>query len=198
MRESPVTRASLLARLRDPQDADAWRQFVQVYAPVVYGFARKRGLQDADAADLMQDVLRAVVMNAGRLEYDPRRGSFRAWLYTVTRNTLANFLDGRRRHARGSGSTGAQERLEEQTAADEVASALWDREYERQLFAAAAEQVRGEFQEATWRAFWLTAVDGKSAAEAGAGLGMSPGAVYVAKSRVLARLREQVRQAQEE
>ncbi|HJT75868.1 MAG TPA: sigma-70 family RNA polymerase sigma factor [Gemmataceae bacterium] len=198
MHESPVTRASLLARLRDPQDADAWRQFVQVYAPVVYGFARKRGLQDADAADLMQNVLRAVVMNAGRLDYDPRRGTFRAWLYTVTRNKLANFLDGRRRQARGSGDTATQERLEAQTAQEDDASALWDREYERQMFAAAAERVRGEFQEGTWRAFWMTAVDGKSAAEAGGALGMSPGAVYVAKSRVLARLRDQVRQWQEE
>src|SRR5438445_11094512 len=110
MEQSPATRASLLVRLRDPHDKEAWAQFVQVYAPVVYGFARKRGLQDADAADLMQDVLRAVLMNAGRLDYDPSRGSFRPWLYTVTRNKLANFLHGRRRHERGSGRNGARDR----------------------------------------------------------------------------------------
>src|SRR5205823_3239375 len=88
MDELPATRASLLVRIRDGQDAEAWRQFVRVYAPVVYGFARKRGLQDADAADLMQEVLRSVAAAAGHLEYDPRRGSFRGWLYTVTRNKL--------------------------------------------------------------------------------------------------------------
>ena len=95
MPETPLTRASLLVRLRDGHDREAWRQFVELYAPLVYSFARQRGLQDADAADLMQDVLRAVVMNAGRLDYDPRRGTFRAWLYTVTRNKLANFLESR-------------------------------------------------------------------------------------------------------
>src|SRR5262249_24828175 len=77
MAEIPPTRASLLVRLRDPQDEEAWTQFVQRYAPVVYGYARKQGLQDADAADLTQDVLRAVVGAVGRLEYDPARGSFR-------------------------------------------------------------------------------------------------------------------------
>ncbi len=197
MEESPATRASLLVRIRDGQDKEAWRQFVQVYAPVVYGFARKRGLQDADAADLMQEVLRSVAKAAGRLEYDPRRGSFRGWLYTVTRNKLYNFLDGRRHQVRGSGDSGAQERLEEQ-AAPEGAESLWDREYERRLSALAMERVRGDFQEATWRAFWMTAVEGKSAREAGEALRLSPGAVYVAKSRVLARLKDEVRRLQEE
>src|SRR4051794_28075980 len=98
MEQPPATRASLLVRLRDPQDGEAWRQFVQLYASVVYGFARRRGLQDADAADLMQDVFRAVSAAIGRLDYDPQRGSFRSWLYTVTRSKLYNFLDGQKRH----------------------------------------------------------------------------------------------------
>src|SRR5438552_1369435 len=85
MPESPQTRASLLVRLRDGHDREAWRQFVDLYAPLVYGFARRRGLQDADAADLMQDVLRAVSGAAGRLDYDPAKGTFRSWLFTVTR-----------------------------------------------------------------------------------------------------------------
>src|SRR3954447_24581317 len=159
MLDAPPTRASLLVRIRDGRDHEAWRQFVQVYAPVVYGFARKRGLQDADAADLMQEVLRSVASAAGRLNYDPKRGSFRGWLYTVTRNKLYNFLDGRRRQVRGSGDSGAQELLEGQAAPDVGTESLWDREYERRLSALAMERVRGEFQEATWRAFWLTAVE---------------------------------------
>jgi RNA polymerase sigma-70 factor (ECF subfamily) len=86
MADSPTTRPSLLVRIRDPQDSQAWTQFVEVYAPLVYGFARKHGLQDADAADVTQDVLRAVAGAAGRLEYDPQRGSFRGWLLTIVRN----------------------------------------------------------------------------------------------------------------
>src|SRR5437660_7551812 len=112
MLESPATRASLLVRLRDGGDAGAWQEFVQLYAPVVYGFARKRGLQDADAADLMQEVFRSVAGAAGRLEYDPKRGSFRGWLYTVTRNKIYTFLDSQRRQVRGSGDSGAQALLD--------------------------------------------------------------------------------------
>src|SRR5881275_2606711 len=103
MEEAPTTRASLLVRLRDGQDVQAWREFVKLYAPVVYGFARKRGLQDADASDLMQEVLRSVAGAVGRLDYDPGRGTFRGWLFTVTRNKLYSYLNGRRRHERGSG-----------------------------------------------------------------------------------------------
>ncbi len=86
MATGPVTRPSLLVRIRDLADQKAWEQFVELYARLVYGFARKRGLQEADASDLTQEVLRAVAAAATRLEYDPGLGSFRAWLYTVTCN----------------------------------------------------------------------------------------------------------------
>src|SRR5437879_10263798 len=160
MQESPATRASLLVRLREGDDAEAWQEFVHLYAPIIYGFARKRGLQDADAADLMQDVLRSIASAVGRLDYDPRRGSFRSWLYTVTRNKLYSFLDGQRRQPRGSGDSGAQQLLEEQVGPDDSAAA-WDQEYQRRLFAWAADQVRAEFQESTWHAFWQDAVEGR-------------------------------------
>jgi RNA polymerase sigma factor (sigma-70 family) len=198
MEQSPATRASLLVRLRDPHDQEAWGQFVQLYAPVVYGFARKRGLQDADAADLMQEVFRSVAGAAGRLDYDPKRGSFRGWLYTVTRNKIYTFLDGQRRQVRGSGDDGAQTLLEEQAGREDGTGELWDQEYERGAFAWAAERVRGEFHESTWQAFWLTAVDGQGARDVGRQLGLSPGAVYVAKSRVIARLRDEIRELEEE
>src|SRR5258707_2128365 len=91
MAEIPPTRASLLLRLRDPQDEAAWRQFIDLYAPLVYGYARKQGLQDADAADLSQEVLGAVAGGVGRLEYDPQRGAFRNWLFTVVPRKLSNW-----------------------------------------------------------------------------------------------------------
>ena len=189
MEEAPTTRASLLIRLRDGQDVEAWRDFVQLYAPVVYGFARKRGLQDADASDLMQEVLRSVAGAVGRLDYDPHRGTFRGWLFTVTRNKL---LDLREKLSRGqaAGGTSAQEVFGQQPAPED--EALWDEEFRRHVFAAAAEQVRKEFEDASWQAFWATAVEGKKAPEVAHALGISVGAVYIAKSRIQARLKERV------
>ena len=189
MSAMPTTRASLLVRLRDPGDGDAWRQFVQIYGPVVYGFARRRGLQDADAADLMQEVLRGLMTSARRLDYDPKRGSFRSWLFTVTRNKL---IDLREKQQRGQamGGSSAQDMFEQQPARED--ESLWDEEFQRQLFSVAAAQVKGEFEQTTWSAFWSTAVDGKKPPEVAAELGISVGAVYIAKSRVQARLKERV------
>ena len=100
--QSPLTRASLLVQLRDGGNNTAWHEFVQRYGPVVYGFARKRGLQDADAADIMQDVLRSVNHSIARLDYDRQRGSFRGWLFTITRNKIFNFLAARKTRRRTS------------------------------------------------------------------------------------------------
>ena len=198
MVDSASTRPSLLVRIRDRRDQQAWAEFLEIYAPLVYGYVLKRGLQDADAADLTQEVMRAVAGAAPRLEYDPRRGSFRGWLFTVVRNELRDFAAARRRPGTGSGDTDAQRLLEQQPdrAVDEAA--LWEREYERQLFAWAAEQVRRDFQETTWQAFWLTAVQGKSGKEAAKVLGLTTAAVYLAKRRVMARLKEQIEQLQAE
>jgi RNA polymerase sigma-70 factor (ECF subfamily) len=198
MGDVPDTRPSLLLRIRDAGDGQAWGQFVDLYTPLVYNFARKRGLQDADAADLAQEVLRAVAGAARRLEYDPRRGSFRAWLFTVVRNKLRNFLDSRKRHDQVHGGSEARALLEEQPGREEGQEAQWEREYEQRQFAWAAGQVRGGFQEATWQAFWQSAVEGRSPQEVAKSLGLSVGAVYIAKSRVLARLREEIRQLQGE
>jgi RNA polymerase sigma factor (sigma-70 family) len=198
MGDSPMTRPSLLVRIRDQQDQAAWSQFVEIYAPLIYGFARKHGLQDADAADMAQDVLRAVLRGAGRLDYDPKRGSFRGWLFTVVRNKLRTFLTRRKNPAQGSGDTGAHELLQQQPAPQEDVEALWSQEYERRLFSWAAEQVRGQVQEPTWQAFWQTAVDGKSGKEVAESLGMTVAAVYLCKGRVMAKLKEQIRQARAE
>jgi RNA polymerase sigma factor (sigma-70 family) len=198
MADSPSTRPSLLVRIRDAHDRQAWAEFVDLYAPLVYGFARKHGLQDADAADLTQEVLRAVSQAAARLEYDPRRGSFRGWLFTIVRNKLRNFLAGRKRHAQGTGDTDVQKVLQGQPAPGPDAAALWDRDYEQRLFAWAAAQVRDGCQETTWQAFAQTAVEGKDAREVARDLGMTVAAVYLAKSRVLARLKEIIRQCQGE
>lgn len=190
--DSPVTRASLLVRLRDRTDQVAWSEFVDLYSPVIYGFARKRGLQDADAADLMQDVLRSVSNAIERLDYDPKQGSFRGWLFTITRNKVFNHLSARKGKARGTGDTGAHAQLASYPDQSPDLDAAWEQDYQRQLASLALNEIRSEFQPKTWEAFWRTAVDGEGASEVARRLSMSAGAVYVAKSRVLARLKDEV------
>jgi RNA polymerase sigma-70 factor (ECF subfamily) len=188
----PTTRFTLLARLQDPANQLAWEEFVAVYEPAVYGFARKKGLQDADARDLCQDVLRAVALAIERWEPDPRRGSFRAWMFRIARNMLINFCTQRRRHTRGSGDSQLHRVLAEAPARRNGDSALYEAEYRRQLFAWAADIVRGEFADSTWQAFWQTAVEGRETKVVAAALDMSAGAVYIARSRVIARLRARI------
>jgi RNA polymerase sigma-70 factor (ECF subfamily) len=191
MTESPTTRLSLLVRLRDAEDVQAWSDFVGLYAPLVYGMARRHGLQDADAADLTQDVLRALVNAVPQFRYDPARGRFRGWLFTVARNQLRKFLNARRRRPVLSGDPGAEVLLQQAPAPEEEQE--WEQEYQARLFEMASERVRDCFRPATWQAFWRTSVEGADASAVGASLGMSVGAVYIARTRVLARLREEVR-----
>jgi RNA polymerase sigma-70 factor (ECF subfamily) len=189
MPDLPLTRPSLLVRIKDLGDREAWQQFVDLYGPVVYGFGRQRGLQDADAGELTQEVLRAVAAASGKLDYDPRRGAFRSWLYTIARNKLYDFWLARSRQPQGSGDSDVQARLEEEPARDE---ALWDDQCEQHLFAWASERVRGEFAASTWQAFWQVAVEGKKPRQAAEDLGLSVAAVYIAKGRVLARLKKEI------
>jgi RNA polymerase sigma factor (sigma-70 family) len=195
MAEHPVTRPSLLLRMRNAADAAAWSQFVDVYAPLIYGFARKQGLQDADAADLLQDVLRSIAGAISRLDYDPRRGSFRGWMFTIARNQMRDFIARRTSSVQGSGDTGVRNLLEQQPESDE---AEWNIEYERRVFAWAAEETQKEVEAATWQAFWQTAVEGKSGKDVAADLQLSVAAVYLAKGRVMKRLKERIASLQDD
>lgn len=192
MSHVPLTQPSLLVRLKDAHDREAWERFVDLYAPLVYAFVRKRGLQDADAADLTQDVLRQVASAAKSLIYDPRRGSFRGWLFTVVRNRLTDHFRAAARREHGSGDSD-QWRVVSDQLVSETDSAEWDAAYERQLFDYAARHVRADFAETTWSAFWETAVEGREGRIVAAELGLTVAAVYLAKGRVMARLKEQVK-----
>jgi RNA polymerase sigma factor (sigma-70 family) len=194
--EQPKTRPSLLARLRDVRNGDAWSEFVAIYSPLVYRYSRRRGLQSTDAADVTQDVFRAVARSMERFEYDPSRGRFRAWLITVTRSKLRDLLARRERESQGVGGTAAQERLDAVASSDQE-EAFVEGEYQRCLFDWAATEVRAEFEETSWQAFWQTNVEGKSTQEVAASLGISVGAVYIARSRVLARLRQKISQVED-
>jgi RNA polymerase sigma-70 factor (ECF subfamily) len=198
MTEAPRTHPSLLVRLRDFHDRQAWHEFVDLYAPVVYGYARKRGLQNADAADLTQEVLSQVAEGIGRFDYDPRRGSFRGWLFTLVRRRLSDWRARRNGRSHGSGDPAVHHRLQEQAAPAAEESTAWEHEYRLGLFAWAAERVRPAVLETTWQAFWQTAVEGRSGKEVAADLSVSIAAVYLAKNRVMARLRKEIQQQLEE
>jgi RNA polymerase sigma-70 factor (ECF subfamily) len=190
MSELPTTRQSLLLRVRNPADADAWSQFVSIYLPLMHRYCMKRGLQDADASDVAQDVLRSISRAIGKFAYDRSKGNFRNWLFTITRNRLRDHLKRQQRPGQGSGQTTVQDLLAEHPEPQENVD--WDRDCRLRIFEWAAEQAREQFQESTWRAFRMTAVEGRPAEEAARATGLSVGAVYIAKSRVLARLRELV------
>jgi RNA polymerase sigma-70 factor (ECF subfamily) len=190
MADIPSTRLSLLARLRDVQDHAAWSDFVRLYAPAVYRFARRQGLQDADAADLTQEVLRSVAGSIGRLDLDPCRGRFRSWLFTLAHRRLCDLQLQQRRQTQGSGDTGVAQALLEQP--DRAEEQRWNEDLEREIFRCAADKVRPDFGETTWQAFWRTAVEGQSGREAAAALGLSVAAVYLARGRVMVRLKEQI------
>ena len=192
MTNGTTTRVSLLIRIRDADDNDAWAQFTQVYGPLLHRYARKHGFQDADAADLTQDVLREVSKAIGEFEYDPKVGKFRSWLFTVARYMLNRMRTKRRRQPLAPGDSLVQQALANVPAADLEDSAFWEEEYEQRLFEWAADEICGQFHENTWRAFWKTGIDGLKPKDVAHELGISVGAVYVAKNRVLARLKEKI------
>jgi len=194
MDEIPKTRPSLLVRIRDSQDERAWTQFVEIYEPLVYRLARHRGFQHADAVEITQEVFLAVALAIERWEPDPSRGKFRTWLFRIARNLMINWLAREGRHPRATGDTEVRHLLEGQPAPADEKSALFDQEYKRQTFRWAAEQVRGEFRDATWKAFWRTSVEGEPIKQVADVLGLSVGAVYIARSRVMARLRQTIEQ----
>jgi RNA polymerase sigma-70 factor (ECF subfamily) len=180
------TPASLLERLRRPDEESAWPRFVDLYTPLLYFWACRMGLQDADAADLVQDVFTVLLRKLPEFTYDQHK-SFRSWLRTVTLN---RWHDNERRKAaalRKAGPAGLDD-----VAVSDDAEALWEKEYRDHLVGRAAEVMKAEFQPATWQAFWSLVVEGKSGAEVADALGLSVDAVYAAKSRVLRRLRQEL------
>jgi RNA polymerase sigma-70 factor (ECF subfamily) len=185
-----------LVRLRNPRDEKAWAEFGEIYAPLVHRLGRRKGLQDADAADLVQEVFQAVARSIERQTYDPARGSFRGWLFRIARNLSVNLLVSQRRQTRGTGDTNIQQLLEAQPAPED--SALFEAEYRTQLMYWASEQVRDEFSKQSWQAFWLTGVEGRAAKEVAQTLGTTVGTVYHYKSRVMARLRQKIEEVERE
>jgi len=185
----PETRASLILRLPDAADALAWDEFTAVYAPLVYRLARRRGLQPADADDLVQEVLTAVTRSVDGWLANSGRGPFRAWLLTIARNLTVNHLTRAKTRPLGTGDSDMARNLAQQ-AFNGQSDSEFDIEYRREVFRWAAEHVRSAVTEKTWDAFWRSSVDQQPVEAVAKQLGMSVGSVYIAKSRVMNRLRE--------
>lgn len=192
LNQDPLTRPSLLVRLRDARDEEAWSEFTAVYEPVIYQMTKRRGMQDADAREVVQEVLMSVVAAINRFDASAA-GSFRGWLSRITRNaTIDRFrtLSTRRETVDASGVM----RKLDLAACNEQLSDEFEQDRRRQLFRWAAGQVRRRTGEVNWMAFWKTMIDGRSIAEVAHELGISEGAVYVARCRILKRVRELVHQ----
>jgi RNA polymerase sigma-70 factor (ECF subfamily) len=182
--------SSLLARVRACDQA-AWERLVNLYSPLVYRWCRQSGLQAADAADVGQQVFLAVARKIGDFRRDRDGDSFRGWLRTIAMNRLCD-------HQRTLGKNRAEggdalDGLAQLAAADSGASDTKSQREEEEslLFRRAMDLMRTEFEEKTWQAFWQVVVDGRSPADVGRDLGMTANAVYLARGRVLRRLREE-------
>ena len=194
MTQIPETRESLILRLPSAADADAWHEFVSIYEPFVYRFALRGGLQDADARELVQNVLLAVARAIGRWRCDKTVGKFRTWLFRIARNQLIDISGRLKRQITSVGGTSMVGLLEQTPQFDG-----WDEDevklaHRRELFQWAVNRVKGSVKQPTWQAFWLTTIENQSVDSAARTLQLSTGAVYIARSRVFARLREEVRQ----
>lgn len=193
MTQPPETRISLIGRLHDRADTAAWAEFVQIYQPMIQRIAQKRGLQYADAAEVTQEVLTRVSNAVDRWDPDPKKGTFRGWLYRMTRNLTIDHIRRNKspKMKRDSDSNFDLNQLAEPSP-DE--SQEFQVEYERQLFNWAAAQVKSLFKPANWQAFWMSTVEGKSIEEVSKTLGMQRGAIYVARSRVMAKVASVIRE----
>lgn len=185
------TRDSLIVRLTEAEDAAAWERFQVVYRPMLYRLAQRWGLQDADAQDLVQEVLVAVARSIGKYERRAASGGFRSWLAQIARHKFADLLNRQQRQAVGSGQTDVHLWLS-QLPDRSAASSRWDLELRRELFQWAANVVRESSHERTWEAFQRTAVEGQPVVSVADQLGLSVAQVYVARSRVMSRIRRAV------
>lgn len=188
MSQYPVTSPSLLLRLRDGDNHHAWSEFVQIYTPLIFGFSTRHGLQAADAEDVTQEVFASIFSVLQTFDYNSGRGRFRTWLLKVTQRKMCDYFRRLKRYHDLCSETAVRQEIQEKAFDEHLDE--WERDYRRQLFEVAATRVQQEVSETTWAAFRETTLQGRSGREVAEELGLRAGAVYVAKSRVVARLKD--------
>lgn len=184
------TSMNMLNAVRE-NDSDAWRKLAESYAPLIYGWCRKRNLQSHSAADVVQEVLTAIAKNLDRFSKKDHDASFRGWLWTITQNKIRDQYRKAGNIPFAIGGSDAQNmfgRLPANALIDSESSSRTDQEDFDSVFEV-LETVRREFSEKTWNAFWLTTAEECTSTVAAKELGMTANAVRLAKSRVLRRLR---------
>lgn len=190
------TRVSLLLRLKD-HDEDAWREFWEIYQPLIWRVTKTLGLPDQEAADVVQEVVMSVFQAIQRYESRPHSHAFRGWLRTIARNTTLNYLS-QRLAARGQGGSSLARFIEERVDPRADLGLEWDRQHQQQLIAWAAKQVANQVSPQTFAAFWRTTVEGESVLVVADKLQMTPGNIYVARGRVMLRMRQLIEQRLQE
>lgn len=192
--QQPETNPSLIVRLKSTRNELAWTEFVSVYEPFLRCLIQRRGVADRHVPDVTQQVLIAIARSVDGWRDDGDPASFRRWLSRVSRNVVLKFMARERRHFGGQGGTDLQELLDRvPDVRDEQAG-----KYEYELVVWAAEQVRGEFRETSWKAFWATLIDGRPVADVAVELGVTRGSIYMSRSRIMARIRVKVREVIDE
>jgi len=188
MSHLPATRRSLLARLSDPTDIEAWSEFVEIYQLAIFRYSCACGMQDADAWEVVQRVLIVVHQKIADWESAGRPGAFRAWLLRTAHRVSLEAMRESLLSVRGTGGEAGDNQMRKIAVADEVDDSIGN--WERWAFCYASGIVQREVDPTTWNAFRLTAVSGIPACDAAAQLGLKVGSVYTAKCRVLARIRD--------
>ncbi len=190
MNANPKTRLSLIEKIKDPQDAEAWNEFTAIYYPLVFEICRRKGLQHADATDITQEVLSRVADAIDHYRHDRPNATFRGWLYCITRNLTVDFFKRRAKDPLALAAVPEDLALLKHPSASECQP--FELEFKRRLFAVVARSVQGQVALKTWTVFWMTEVEGQDVESTAQQLQLTKGAVYVARSRVIAKLRAEV------
>ena len=183
-----ATNVSLLVRVAAGDDA-AWAQLDRLYRPFILGWYRGQGLSHTDAEDLTQEALTVLFRELKEFQHSGRTGAFRTWVRGVCLNRLKGYRRAQKLRGRPVGGTDFQEQLHEVPDDDEAAAADWDRQHDRHVLRQLLDSIAGEFEASTLQAFRRLTLDGASGQQVADELGLTTGAVYIAKSRVLRRLR---------
>lgn len=187
------TSRSLLAGAKRDEPL-AWERIVRLYAPLVASWCRRWGVAEQDLGDVLQDVFAAVAGHLNRFRKEKPGDTFRGWLSTIVRNKVRDHFRRRTSEPAATGGTEAalqMQQIPDPDALDDLPDCSDDLQYD-ELLLKALDSIRSEFHERTWQAFWRVVVEGRTAVDAGAEIDMKPGAVRVAKSRILMRLRREL------